>query len=249
MSAAAIAVEGLGKTFVSGWARQPFQALRGINLTVQQGECWALAGPNGAGKTTALHCMLGLLWPTTGRVSVLGQAPRAVRARIGYQPEQFFSYGHLTAREALRFYGRLSGLEGESLESAVELGLKRVDLGGRGDRRLSGFSKGMMQRVGLAQSLLHKPDIVVWDEPTTGLDPEGRALVFELVHELRANHTTVILSTHILDDIARVCSHLAIIAGGQLVVQSSMDTLRAAHPEQTMEQIYLQQVRSITDER
>jgi ABC-2 type transport system ATP-binding protein len=182
-------------------------------------------------------------------VQILGTTPRLARARVGFQTEIFFTYPHLTCAEAVTFYGKLSGLEGEALKTAVDGAVERVGLRGSAHRKCGGFSKGMVQRIGLAQSLVHDPDLVIWDEPSTGLDPEGRALVFDLLAEMRARGKTVILSTHILEDIEKVCTHLAVISGGRLLAADAIDALLVEQPSQTLEQFYLSRVRGAQDER
>jgi len=244
MTDLALKIHDLGKSYGQGWL-QTVEAVRGLNLEIRRGEIWALAGPNGAGKTTTLHCVLGLLKPDRGSVRVLGKNPADPESRrsLGFQSEMFFSYPYRRAEDALRFYGQLSGLKGVDLERRVDRVLDRLGLEGVRHQWLRTFSKGMMQRVGLAQSLLHDPELIVWDEPSTGLDPEGRRLVADLASEFRKEGRTVLLSTHILSDIEKVCDHVAILGQGQMLLSTDMTALLQTHPGKTLEDIYLETVK------
>ncbi len=183
------------------------------------GEIFGFLGPNGAGKTTSIKMLLALVEPTSGTGQVLGKplGDRAARARIGFLPEHFRFHDTLTATELLRFHGRLYGLRGVSLEARVDRLLTRVDLVDAADRPLRGYSKGMLQRVGLAQALLNEPTLVFLDEPTSGLDPLGRLLVRDIIAELRADGVTVFLNSHLLGEVEATCDRVVFVKRGRIV--------------------------------
>ena len=194
-------------------------AVSDLSLQVREGEVFGFLGPNGAGKTTAIKMLLALVEPTAGTGRVLG-APlgdRAARARIGFLPEHFRFHDTLTATELLRFHGRLYGLRGGSLDARIDRLLTRVDLVDAADRPLRGYSKGMLQRAGLAQALLNDPHLVFLDEPTSGLDPLGRLLVRGIIDELRAGGATVFLNSHLLGEVEATCDRVAFVKRGRLV--------------------------------
>ncbi len=194
-------------------------AVSDLSLQVAEGEIFGFLGPNGAGKTTSIKMLLALVEPTSGTGRVLG-APigdRAARARIGFLPEHFRFHDTLTAIELLRFHGRLYGLRGVSLDARVDRLLTRVDLVDAADRPLRGYSKGMLQRVGLAQALLNEPRLVFLDEPTSGLDPLGRLLVRDIIAELRADGVTVFLNSHLLGEVEATCDRVAFVKRGRVV--------------------------------
>src|SRR5215831_18205217 len=194
-------------------------AVADLSLQVREGEIFGFLGPNGAGKTTSIKMLLALVEPTSGTGRVLG-APlgdRAVRGRIGFLPEHFRFHETLTAIELLRFHGRLYGLGGATLNARVDRLLTRVDLADAADRPLRGYSKGMLQRVGLAQALLNEPRLVFLDEPTSGLDPLGRHLVRGIIEELRADGVTVFLNSHLLGEVEATCDRVAFVKRGEVV--------------------------------
>ena len=194
-------------------------AVSDLSLHVGAGEIFGFLGPNGAGKTTSIKMLLALVEPTSGTGQVLG-APlgdRAARARIGFLPEHFRFHETLTATELLRFHGRLYGLRGVSLDARVDRLLTRVDLADAADRPLRGYSKGMLQRVGLAQALLNDPQLVFLDEPTSGLDPLGRLLVRDIIAELRADGVTVFLNSHLLGEVEATCDRVVFVKRGRVV--------------------------------
>jgi ABC-2 type transport system ATP-binding protein len=194
-------------------------AVSDLSLQVGEGEIFGFLGPNGAGKTTAIKMLLALVEPTSGTGRVLG-APlgdRAARARIGFLPEHFRFHETLTATELLRFHGRLYGLRGVSLEARIDRLLTRVDLVDAADRPLRGYSKGMLQRVGLAQALLNDPQLVFLDEPTSGLDPLGRLLVRSIIEDLRADGATVFLNSHLLGEVEATCDRVVFVKRGRVV--------------------------------
>jgi ABC-2 type transport system ATP-binding protein len=192
----AIAIDALTKVYRRAWSRSPaVRAVDGLSLRVERGSVLALVGPNGAGKTTTIFALIGLVTPDSGAVTVLGKSPGDLAARrlIGFQSEIFHPYRFLTVRTALRFYGRLSGLDARSTDERSRQLAERLGLGSAFDRRVGTFSKGMTQRLGLAQALLHQPELLIMDEPTTGLDPQGRRLVADLILEQKARGTAVLL--------------------------------------------------------
>ena len=219
MTDALISVESLVKNYRAGMRRSIVHAVRGISLTVPRGGIVAFVGPNGAGKTTTIHTVLGFIKPTSGQVRVFGEAPGPkVGRRIGYQPEIFYTYPFYSAHEALRFYGQLAGMSSAALGAAIPPLLERMGLADAGKRPISSYSKGMTQRLGLAQALVHDPELLILDEPTSGLDPEGRRLVLDIIIEEKARGRTVFLSSHILSDVERTCDEVVMVRQGQVVL-------------------------------
>jgi ABC-2 type transport system ATP-binding protein len=215
----AIEILGLEKTYSVGfWRKRPKCALRPLHLNVEEGEIFGFLGPNGAGKTTTLKMLMGLVFPTSGSARILGMDINdpTVKAQIGFLPEQPYFYDYLTARELLEYYGRLSGVVGKDLSPRVEKVLGRVGLPDVGGVQLRKFSKGMLQRVGIAQAILHEPKVVFFDEPMSGLDPMGRREVRDLMEQLKAEGKTVFFSTHILSDAEALCDRVAVIHLGEL---------------------------------
>ncbi len=215
----AIEIIGLEKTYSVGfWRKRPKCALRPLYLNVEEGEIFGFLGPNGAGKTTTLKMLMGLVFPTGGSARILGMDVNdpQVKAQIGFLPEQPYFYDYLTARELLEYYGRLSGVVGKDLSARVEKVLGRVGLPDVGGVQLRKFSKGMLQRVGIAQAILHEPKVVFFDEPMSGLDPMGRSEVRDLMEQLKADGKTVFFSTHILSDAEALCDRVAVIHLGEL---------------------------------
>jgi ABC-2 type transport system ATP-binding protein len=203
---------------VGFWRKTPRVALRPLNLTVAEGEVFGFLGPNGAGKTTTLKLLMGLVFPTGGTARILGKDINdpAIKAQIGFLPEQPYFYDYLTARELLEYYARLSGMEPKERGRKVEAMLERVGLKDAARVQLRKFSKGMLQRVGLAQAVLHDPKVVFLDEPMSGLDPMGRREVRDLMEELKQQGKTVFFSTHILSDAEALCDRVAVIHQGEL---------------------------------
>jgi ABC-2 type transport system ATP-binding protein len=215
----AIEIAGLEKIYSVGfWHKRAKQALRPLTLNVEEGEIFGFLGPNGAGKTTTLKILMGLVFPTAGRAQILGMDlndPR-MKAQIGFLPEQPYFYDHLTARELLRYYGQLSGMDAKQLPHKVDAMLEQVKLDSSANVQLRKFSKGMLQRAGIAQAILHDPKVVFLDEPMSGLDPMGRREVRSLIEELKAKGKTVFFSTHILSDAEALCDRVGIIHQGEL---------------------------------
>jgi ABC-2 type transport system ATP-binding protein len=216
---AAIEILGLEKTYTVGfWHKKPRHALRALHLTVEEGEIFGFLGPNGAGKTTTLKLLMGLIFPSAGSARILGRAvdDPSMKAQIGFLPEQPYFYDYLTARELLAYYGQLSGIDSRHRLRRVDEVLEQVGLPDAGGVQLRRFSKGMLQRVGIAQSILHDPKVVFFDEPMSGLDPMGRREVRDLMVQLKKEGKTVFFSTHILSDAEALCDRVAIIHKGQL---------------------------------
>ncbi|MCR9199116.1 MAG: ABC transporter ATP-binding protein [Planctomycetaceae bacterium] len=232
-----IQVEGLKKTYRSGiLGRRTLQALQGVDLQVPQGSIYGLLGPNGAGKTTLIKILLGIVRKSSGGATVLGlpAGKPAARRRIGYLPENHRIPRHLTGRTALEYYGALSGLAvGEVRRRMPEL-LDRVGLLGREKERVSGYSKGMQQRLGLAQAMLHKPDLIVLDEPTDGVDPVGRKEIREVLRNLASEGATIFLNSHLLQEIELVCEQVAILTKGVVRRTGSVAELTSAMEEAPM---------------
>ncbi len=215
----AIEILGLEKTYSVGfWRKRPKRALFPLHLSIEEGEVFGFLGPNGAGKTTTLKMLMGLVAPSNGSARILGldvNDPR-VKAQIGFLPEQPYFYDHLTAHELLNYYGQLSGMPSAGRNDKVDAMLQRVGLHDVKRLPLRKFSKGMLQRVGIAQAILHDPKIVFLDEPMSGLDPMGRREVRDLIDQLNKDGKTVFFSTHILSDAEALCDRVAVINKGEL---------------------------------
>lgn len=215
-----IRIESLRKVYRTGFLLYPQEALKGIDLHVNPGEIFGFIGPNGAGKSTTIKILTGLLRPSSGLVEVLGGSPSDPRRRLrlGYLPEQPYFYDYLSGWELLSFYGRLGGLRGQELEKRMRWALELVQA--QGDwiyRRLRTYSKGMMQRVGLAQAVLTRPDLLILDEPMSGLDPLGRRDVREAILSLNREGTTVFYSSHVLADVEQISHRVAMLVEGRVV--------------------------------
>lgn len=215
----AIEILGLEKTYMVGfWRKRPKRALQPLHLTVEKGEIFGFLGPNGAGKTTTLKMLMGLVFPTGGTVRILGQdwTEPSVKAQIGFLPEQPYFYDYLTAHELLNYYGQLSGVPSKDRKRRIDEVLQQVGLTDVKGVQLRKFSKGMLQRAGIAQAILHNPQLVFFDEPMSGLDPLGRREVRDLMEQLKQQGKTVFFSTHILSDAEALCDRVAIIHKGEL---------------------------------
>jgi ABC-2 type transport system ATP-binding protein len=208
-------------------------AVRDLTLQVGRGEAFGFLGPNGAGKSTSIKMLLGLVKPTGGRALLLGQpvGTREVRARIGFLPEHFRFYDWLSASELILFHGRLCGLAEGALRRKIPLLLERVGLGAQSNKPIRSFSKGMMQRVGLAQAIVNDPEILFLDEPTSGLDPSGRKLVRDVISEQRSRGATVFLNSHLLGEVEQSCDRVAFIRDGRIVGRYEMGGWQSAQTE------------------
>jgi ABC-2 type transport system ATP-binding protein len=216
----ALEIENLTKDYAVGfWRKRLVRALHGLSLQVEQGEAFGFLGPNGAGKTTTLKILMRLIYPTAGEARILGRPldDMRMRARIGYLPEQPYFYDYLTAREFLIYCGTLFDLPKAEARRRAELLLARVGLTEAADKHLRKFSKGMLQRVGLAQALINDPEVLFLDEPMSGLDPLGRREVRDLITSLRDRGKTVFFSSHVLTDVEAMCDRVAILNRGRLI--------------------------------
>ncbi|MDY0145915.1 MAG: ABC transporter ATP-binding protein [Kiritimatiellia bacterium] len=223
----AIHAEHVSKTFRDFWRRPRVEAVRSLSFDVPAGEIFGLLGPNGSGKSTTIKMILGLLFPTAGTLEVLGQSPRstAAKSRIGYLPEESYLYPHLTPQETLSFYARLFRLPSAIARTRIDQLLEMTGLAQARHRPVGEFSKGMARRLGLAQALLNDPDLVILDEPTAGLDPQGTRQVKDLLLALAARGKTVLLTSHLLADVEDVCNQVAILFNGRLLAQGTLDAL------------------------
>src|ERR1700747_2220409 len=215
----AIEIKGLEKIYTVGFLRKkPRQALFPLHLSIEDGEIFGFLGPNGAGKTTTLKLLMGLVYPTAGSARILGRewTDPEVKAQIGFLPEQPYFYDYLTAHELLNYYGQLSGAPAKHRKQRIEEVLQRVGLSDVKGVQLRKFSKGMLQRGGIAQAILHDPKVIFLDEPMSGLDPMGRREVRDLMEQLKHEGKTVFFSTHILSDAEALCDRVAIIHQGEL---------------------------------
>ena len=228
-----IEVRGLTKVYRTGFLRRSVTALDGLDLHVRPGEVFGFLGPNGAGKTTTLKILLGFVRATAGEARILGAPPDdpAVRRRIGYLPEQPYFYDYLTGLELLDYVGRLHGLPAAVRAERGAGLLEEVGIADAGRLQLRKFSKGMLQRVGLAQALINDPELVLLDEPMSGLDPMGRMQVRDLILRLRREGRTVFFSSHVLSDVETLADRVAILARGRLVAQGTLEELLAGREE------------------
>ena len=223
----AVALTGVTKVFPVPFQRRSVVAVRDLNLQVAPGQIYGLLGPNGSGKSTTLKIILGLVTPTRGRTQVFGHDSERVASResVGFLPESPYFYRYLTGEETLRFYGKLCGLRGASLKNRVEEMLALVGLTNARGRRLSGYSKGMLQRIGLAQALIQEPALLVLDEPTAGVDPVGAREIRDLILDLKRRGITVLLSSHLLGQVQEICDRVGILANGVLVREGALSDL------------------------
>src|SRR3954451_8997227 len=217
----------LTKVYRDFWGRQKKVALRALNLTIERGEIFGLLGPNGSGKTTTIKLLLGLLFPTDGEAFVLGQPAAEVKKneRIGYLPEESYLYRFLNAEETLDFYGRLFDLPAAERKKRAQHLIDIVGLSNDKKRILKEYSKGMRQRIGLAQALINDPELVILDEPTSGLDPLGTRWMKDLILDLRKRGKTIIMCSHRLEDVQDVCDRIAILNLGELQELGSVRSL------------------------
>ncbi len=225
----AVAVRGLTKRFPVPFTRRLISAVEDVDLTVNRGEVYGLLGPNGSGKSTTLKIILGLVWPTSGSAKIFGRDSGEVHSRdsVGFLPENPYFYKFLTGTETLRFFGKLCGLHGEQLHQRIIDLLDLVGLTNAREQRLATYSKGMLQRIGLAQALINDPQLVVLDEPTAGVDPAGSRDIRDLIVDLRKRGVTVLLSSHLLGQVQEVCDRVGILANGKLVREGKLEELLA----------------------
>jgi ABC-2 type transport system ATP-binding protein len=220
-----VEIDGLTKDYAAGsLSLQSKRALDHLTLTIDEGEIFGLIGPNGAGKTTTLKLLVGLIFPTEGSAKILGKpvGDLSVKAEIGFLPEQPYFYDYLTGRELLDYFGQLFGMKREERRQRIEELLRRVDLVEAGDVQLRKYSKGMTQRLGVAQAILNRPRIALLDEPMSGLDPMGRRDMTELIRDLHRDGCTVLFCSHILPDVEALCSRVAILNQGKKVKEGKL---------------------------
>jgi ABC-2 type transport system ATP-binding protein len=224
-------------------------AVKGLRLTVGEGTVFGFLGPNGAGKTTTMHVLLGFVEAASGSAQVFGEDVRhsIARRRIGYLPERAETYPFLTGHELLHMAGRLFGMGGVGLRRRVDELLRQVDLVDAADRRIGTYSRGMLQRIGLAQALVNDPDLVILDEPTGGLDPLGRMEVRKLIADLRARGKTVFFSSHELSEVELVCDHIALMVDGRVIAEGKASDL--VRPGESLEQYFLRTVQAGAERR
>jgi ABC-2 type transport system ATP-binding protein len=227
--ATTLAVEtiGLTKRYPLAWKRKILLALDHLDLQIRPGEVFGLLGPNGSGKSTTLKLLLGLVVPSEGEARVFGESPDSLEARrrVGFLPENPYFYGFLSGDETLRFYGKLCGVTGARLEARIDELIELVGLQNGRERPLRSYSKGMLQRIGLAQALIHDPDLLFLDEPTAGVDPLGSAQIRDLILRLKKMGKTVIFSSHLLEQVQEVADRVAIFSLGKKVLEGSLDSL------------------------
>lgn len=230
MNPPAIVIDRLVKDFPTGQPGVKLRAVDHVSLSIAPGSVFGLLGPNGSGKSTTLKVVLGLLEPTAGRCTVLGHpgGSREARAAIGFLPEAPYFHRFLSGREVVALSGRLSGMRGTALRDNVQRALAQVELVEAANRRVGTYSKGMLQRLGLAQAIVHDPPLLILDEPTAGLDPVGAEALAEQIRALRSAGKTIILCSHLLEQVERLCDRLAIMHRGQVLLEGDVDNLTLA---------------------
>lgn len=223
-----LSFQGVEKTYISDFKRSKTIALSGLSFSVQKGEVFGIIGPNGAGKSTTLKILMGFVKYDSGTVALSGRRPSdpAAHCVVGYLPENPCLYENLTAREHLKFAGRISGLDAGEIKSRTERLLSMVNLSHAADKPVRGYSKGMTQRAALAYALFHEPEILILDEPMSGLDPLGRQLVVDIIQEYHSRGNTILFCSHILTDVERICDRIGIMDRGRLSAVISPEELR-----------------------
>lgn len=227
MSTPAVQIDNLTKIFPVPLRRQRVTAVRNLSFEVHPGEVYGLLGPNGSGKSTTLKILLGLVTPNHGRAMIFGQDSRDYHSRrdVGFLPENPYFYKFLTAAETLRFYGKVCGMGGTLLNKRIDELIHLVGLEDARDRRIGGFSKGMLQRIGLAQALIQDPRLVVLDEPTAGVDPAGSHQIRDLILDLKQRGKTVLLTSHLLEQVQEICDRVGIMARGEMIREGALGDL------------------------
>ena len=234
----AVEIQSVHKSFPGSWGKGGVYAVKGVSLSIPEGGVYGLIGPNGSGKSTIMKMLVGLLAPHEGSCRVFGLPATAAanRREIGFLPENPYFYKFLTGEETLRFYGRLCGLSGKALNDRVAELLELVGLQDAAARRLSGYSKGMLQRIGLAQALVQRPRLLVLDEPTAGVDPIGSRVIRDIILNLKEQGMTVFLCSHLLEQVQEVCDRVGILYRGNLIAEGSIDELTR---DASMQQVLL----------
>jgi len=227
MSSPAVQIENISKFFPVPLRRQRVQAVKNLSLVVEPGQVYGLLGPNGCGKSTTLKILLGLVTPNSGRALVFGKDSREYRSRrdVGFLPENPYFHKFLTAAELLSFHGKICGLSGKKLTARIDELIDLVGLRDARDRRVGGFSKGMLQRIGLAQALVHDPGLVVLDEPTAGVDPAGSHQIRDLILDLKKRGKTILLTSHLLEQVQEICDRVGIMARGEMIREGALEDL------------------------
>ncbi len=229
----AITVENLSKVFLRGVGQKALLAVKHVSLHLAEGEVYGLIGPNGSGKSTIMKVLLGLLAPTQGHTHIFGIDSQKVESRrtVGFLPENPYFYKHLTGMETMLFFGRLCGMGGGVLKNKARELLEMTSLTDAADRRLGGYSKGMLQRIGLAQALIHEPRLLVLDEPTAGVDPAGSRRIRDLILDCKARGITVLVTSHLLEQMQEVCDRIGIMSQGELVREGKLSDLIAVESQ------------------
>lgn len=232
-----IKLRGVAKHFPLHWRRGRVIAVADLDLEVRRGEVFGLLGPNGSGKSTTLKMILGLTPPTHGDVELFGEPPvrPSARRRLGFLPESPYFYRFLSGAETLRFFGKLCGVSGRRLEERIGELISLVGLEHGRDRPLATYSKGMLQRIGVAQALIHDPELVLLDEPTAGVDPMGARDIKDLILRLKGQGKTVLLSSHLLEQVEQVCDRVAILHLGHKIIEGPLDSLLSSGDRATLE--------------
>ena len=227
MSSPAISIQNLTKEFPIPFKRERVVAVRDLSLSVEPGQVYGLLGPNGSGKSTTMKIVLGLVTPTAGRTEIFGRDSRAVESRedVGFLPENPYFYKFLTGEETLLFYGKLCGLSGAKLQERTRELLRLVGLESAAQRRIGGYSKGMLQRIGLAQAMVQEPRLLVLDEPTAGVDPAGSREIRDLILDFKKRGITVLLCSHLLGQVQEICDRIGILHEGALVREGRLGDL------------------------
>lgn len=251
----AVSITDVHKSFPGHWGRGGVYAVKGVSLNIPEGGVYGLIGPNGSGKSTVMKLLVGLLSPDAGECRVFGQPATATanRREIGFLPENPYFYKFLTGAETVRFYGRLCGLRGVALKERTRELLHLVGLEEAADRRLRGYSKGMLQRIGLAQALVQQPRLLVLDEPTAGVDPIGSRTIRDIILNIKQQGVTVFLCSHLLEQVQEICDRVGVLYQGCLIAEGTMDELTRddRHSEITLNNPspeLLQQMRELAGE-
>jgi ABC-2 type transport system ATP-binding protein len=234
----------LTKTYVTPFTRKRVTTLQDLSLSVNAGETFGLLGPNGAGKTTSQKLFLGLLKPTSGEIKIFGSSPTdpAVRARLGFLPENPYFYTYLTGREFLTFCADLFNLPAATKKQRVVELLELVHMTHAADTQLRKYSKGMLQRIGIAQALINDPELVFLDEPTSGLDPLGHKQISDIIRELKVRGKTLFFNSHIMMDVQELCDRVAILHKGKLIALGTVNEL--LEPGETLEQAFVRRIQA-----
>jgi ABC-2 type transport system ATP-binding protein len=227
MSTPAISIQNLTKIYPIPFKKETVTAVKDLSLTVEPGQVYGLLGPNGSGKSTTMKIVLGLVTPTSGKTEIFGRDSITVESRedVGFLPENPYFYKFLTGSETLHFYGKLCGLSGNQIRERTKELLKLVGLEDAADRRLGGYSKGMLQRIGLAQAMIQEPRLLVLDEPTAGVDPAGSREIRDLILDFKKRGITVLLCSHLLEQVQEICDRIGILDRGNLIREGRLDDL------------------------